>query len=296
MLNNIIDFIMTGNEGVDILLSILLALGVCGIIAIVLDVVLGLVSHFFAVKEDETVVKIRACLPGVNCGACGYKGCDDYAAAVAEGRAKPNLCVPGAETTANELGAILGIEVEAPEDVVAYVHCNGHCEATTKKAAYDGISTCRAASMLFAGPDACRFGCVGLGDCAAACPSGAICLEDGIAHVDSSLCIGCGVCAATCPKHIISMVPQETAAIVSCSNTDKGAQARMVCKNACIACKKCEKVCPHGAVTVQNNLANVNYDKCTGCGACAEACPTGAIHCVKFPDIPEDVKPHDLIK
>ena len=296
MLNNIIDFIMTGNQTVDILLSILLALDVCGIIAIVLDVVLGLVSHFFAVKEDATVKKIRQCLPGVNCGACGYKGCDDYAAAVAQGQAKPNLCVPGAEVTANELGAILGIEVEAPEDVVAYVHCNGHCEATTKKAAYDGISTCKAASMLYAGPDACRFGCVGLGDCAAACPSGAICLQDGIAHVDSSLCIGCGVCAATCPKHIIFMVPQETAAIVSCSNTDKGAQARTACKNACIGCKKCEKVCPHGAVTVQNNLATVNYEKCTGCGACAEACPTGSIKCVQFPDIPEDVNPRDLVK
>ena len=277
MLNNIIDFIMTGNEGVDILLSILLALGVCGIIAIVLDVVLGLVSHFFAVKEDETVVKIRACLPGVNCGACGYKGCDDYAAAVAEGRAKPNLCVPGAETTANELGAILGIEVEAPEDVVAYVHCNGHCEATTKKAAYDGISTCRAASMLFAGPDACRFGCVGLGDCAAACPSGAICLEDGIAHVDSSLCIGCGVCAATCPKHIISMVPQETAAIVSCSNTDKGVLTKAACKVGCIGCRMCAKVCEHEAIRFEGALAVVDRQKCVGCGACVSACKPNVI-------------------
>lgn len=296
MLNNVMDLLMTGNQGWDTLICILLALDVCGIIAILLDVVLGLVSHFFAVKEDETVKAVRACLPGVNCGACGYKGCDDYAAAVAEGKAKPNLCVPGAEATAKELGAILGIEVEAPEDVVAYVHCNGHCEATAKKAAYDGISTCKAASMLFAGPDACRFGCIGLGDCAAVCPSGAICLKDGIAHVDSSLCIGCGLCRDTCPKHVICMVPQEAKVVVTCSNTDKGAQARTVCKNACIACKKCEKVCPHGAVTVQNNLANIDYSKCTGCGACAEACPTGALQTVALADIPEGVNPRDLVK
>lgn len=265
-------------------------------VALILGVLLALVSHFFAVEEDQKVKEIRACLPGVNCGACGYKGCDDYAAAVAEGTAKPNLCVPGAEATAAELGAILGIEVEAPEDVVAYVHCNGHCEATSKKAAYDGISTCKAASMLYAGPDACRFGCVGLGDCAAACPSGAICLKDGIAHVDTSLCIGCGLCRDTCPKHIISMVPQEAKVVVACSNEDKGAQARTACTNACIACKKCEKACEFGAISVQNNLAGIDYDKCTGCGACAGACPTGAIHKVLLTDIPEGVNPRDLVK
>ena len=72
-------------------------------VALILGVLLALVSHFFAVEEDQKVKEIRACLPGVNCGACGYKGCDDYAAAVAEGTAKPNLCVPGAEATAAEL-------------------------------------------------------------------------------------------------------------------------------------------------------------------------------------------------
>ncbi len=296
MLNTIMEFLMTGNKGVDLLISVLLALDVCGIIAILLDVVLGLVSHFFAVKEDATVQAVRACLPGVNCGACGYKGCDDYAAAVAEGAAAPNLCVPGAEATANELSAILGVKVEIPEDVVAFVHCNGHCEATSPKAVYSGIPTCKAASMLFAGPDACRFGCLGLGDCAAVCPSGAICLKDGIAHVDTSLCLGCGLCRDTCPRHIISMIPQESAVVVACSNTDKGAQARTACKNACIACKKCEKACPHGAVTIQNNLAGIDYDKCTGCGACADACPTGAIKKVVLADIPEGVNPRDLVK
>ena len=293
---NALDFLLTGNQTTDILIGILLALVVCGAIALLLDLVLSFASRFLAVEEDQKVKQVRACLPGVNCGACGYKGCDDYAAAVAEGSAKPNLCVPGAEATAAELGAILGVEVEAPEDLVAYVHCNGHCEATGKKAAYDGISTCRAASMLFAGPDACRHGCVGLGDCAAACPSGAICLKDGIAHVDTSLCIGCGLCRDTCPKHIISMIPQESAVVVACSNTDKGAQARTVCKNACIACKKCEKACAFGAVSVKDNLAGIDYDKCTGCGACADACPTGAIKKVVLADIPEDVNPRDLVK
>lgn len=276
--------------------DIMIAFGVVAGIALILGVLLALISHFFAAKEDKKLKAVRACLPGVNCGACGFKGCDDYAAAVAEGRAKPNLCVPGAETTARELGEVLGIEVETPVDVVAFVHCNGNCEATTKKADYSGISTCKAASMIYAGPDACRFGCIGLGDCAAACPAGAICLKDGIAHVDTEKCLGCGLCKTICPKHLITMVPQETTDIVMCSNTDSGALARKVCKNACIGCKKCEKVCPNGAVVVENNLARVDHEKCVGCGLCAESCPTGCMKRVIFPDIPEGVDPRDIIE
>ena len=276
-------------------MDILIALGVVGGIALILGVLLALLSRFFAVKEDETVKAIRACLPGVNCGACGYKGCDDYASAVASGTAKPNLCIPGAEAAAKDLGEILGVEIEAPDDVIAFVHCNGNCEATSKKSAYDGISTCKGASMLYAGPDACRFGCIGLGDCAAACPSGAICMKDGIAHVDSSLCVGCGLCKTVCPKNIISMIPQSAKVTVMCNNKEKGVDARKACKNACIACRKCEKTCPHGAVTVENNLAHIDYSKCTSCGACAEVCPTGCIKKVFFPDIPDQVDPREIV-
>lgn len=275
--------------------DIFISIGVVSAVSLLLGVLLAVISRFFAVKEDETVKAIRACLPGVNCGACGYKGCDDYAAAVAEGTAKPNLCIPGAEATAAELGALLGVEIEAPKDMVAFVHCNGNCGATAKKAAYDGITSCKAAAQLYGGPDACRFGCLGFGDCAAACPANAICMKDGIAHVDTSLCLGCGLCETVCPKRIISMIPQETEAVVMCSNTDKGADARKACSNACIGCKKCEKTCPAGAITVTNNLAKIDYDKCTGCGECAAVCPTGCLKQIFFPDLPEGVDPAELI-
>ena len=266
----------------EVMIDVLIAFAVVVSIGLVMGALLALVSRFFGIEESENLKKIRACLPGANCGACGYKGCDDYAAALAEGTAKPNLCVPGGEATASELGAALGIEVEAPENRAAFVRCNGNCDATTKKADYDGISTCRAASMVYGGPDACRFGCLGFGDCAAACPVDAICIKDGIAHVDVNACIGCGACANTCPKSIISMVPKATKAVTMCSNKDKGADARKACKNACIGCKKCEKTCPNGAITVRNNLAEVDYEKCTGCGACVDGCPTGCLKSVVF--------------
>ena len=268
-------------------MDILIAFLVVGAIGLAAGILIAVVSRFFGVEEDQRVKAVRACLPGVNCGACGYKGCDDYAAAVAEGNAKPNLCVPGAEATAQELGALLGIEVEPPKDVVAYVHCNGNCEATSKKAEYAGISTCSAAAMLYGGPNACSHGCMGFGDCAAACPAGAICMKDGIAHVDTSRCLGCGLCETICPKHIISMVPQKTIAAVMCNSKDKGADARKACKNACIGCMKCEKTCPNGAIAVKNNLAQIDYTKCTGCGACVAGCPTGCLKKIFFPSLSE---------
>ena len=278
-------------EWINTLIGILIALAVCGGVAVLMDILLLLASRYLTVKEDERVKEIRACLPGVNCGACGYKGCDDYAAAVVEGKAKPNLCVPGAETVAAEIGNILGIEVEAPKDVVAYVHCNGTCEAVQKKGEYVGIESCRAAAAIYGGPEACNFGCLGLGDCAKVCPADAICLQDGLARVDTRRCLGCGLCVSACPKHVISLVPQETKVAVMCNNKDKGADARKACTNACIGCKKCEKNCPENAITVQNNLAKIDYDKCTGCGTCVAGCPTGCLKHTSFPDLEKPFEP-----
>ena len=262
--------------------DILIALGVVGVISVILGILLALFVNLFGIKEDEKAKNIRAVLPGINCGACGFKGCDDYAAALAQGNAKPNLCVPGAADTSNAIGELLGIEVEPPKDVVAFVHCNGNCDATSKKAVYDGITSCKAAAMLYGGPEACHYGCLGFGDCAASCPVQAICMRDGIAHVDFTRCIGCGICAANCPKHVIALVPRSAAAAVLCSSLEKGAVAGKKCEGACLGCKKCEKACPNGAVTVQNNLAVLDYDKCTGCGLCAQACPTGCLKHVEL--------------
>ncbi|MBE6625860.1 MAG: 4Fe-4S dicluster domain-containing protein [Ruminococcaceae bacterium] len=275
----------------EILIAFLVMLG----IALAAGLLLLVFSKLFAVEKNPLEISVRECLPGINCGACGYKGCDDYATALVDGTAKPNLCIPGAQTAADAISGILGIEKVIVEDVVAFVACNGNCEATSPAARYDGVSTCKAASMLYGGPGSCRFGCLGLGDCAMACPSNAICLADGIAHVDTSRCIGCGLCKQTCPKKVIVMVPQESAVAVMCGNKQKGADARKACKNACIGCKKCEKACPAGAITVVDNLAVIDYTKCTHCGNCVDVCPTGCLRKVFFPDIPEGCDVQSLI-
>ncbi len=257
--------------------AILSALLVVGILGLVCSVILVISSHFFRVEEEELTKQVRECLPGANCGACGYTGCDGYAKALALGEAEPDLCIPGGKDTAKKLSDILGVEVKASEPLVAFVSCNGNMEAAAKKADYDGIASCKAASMIFAGPNSCRFGCVGCGDCAGVCPTNAICIENGIAHVDPRACIGCGMCVRECPKNIIKLLPVKAKVAVMCSSKDKGAVARKACKNACIGCKQCEKACESGAIKVVDNLSVIDYSKCTACGKCVEVCPT---HCI----------------
>ncbi|MBQ9979132.1 MAG: RnfABCDGE type electron transport complex subunit B [Clostridia bacterium] len=263
-------------------MAILTAFLVVAGVGLVLGVLLALFTHFFGIEDDPKFKAVRGALPGANCGACGFKGCDDYAKAIAEGRAAPNLCIPGGADTVSALSEILGVEAEAAAPRVAFVHCNGVPEATSPKAAYDGMQSCCAECMVYGGAGSCVYGCIGCGDCASVCPADAICIRDGIAHIDPRACIGCGACAKACPKHIISMIPKDAVVANFCSNKEKGADARKNCKNACIGCKKCEKTCPNGAITVIDNNAIVDYEKCTHCGACAEACPTKCLKAVNF--------------
>lgn len=259
------------------IIDVLTAFAVVTLIGLVAALLLALASHFLSVKEDETVKRVRECLPGANCGACGYAGCDEYAKAVASGDAKTNLCIPGGDSASADISNVLGVEVQDVEEMVAFVNCNGTCEATSKAADYEGVQTCKGASMLYAGPNSCTYGCLGCGDCAAVCPSNAICIEDSIARVNKNLCVGCGLCAKECPKNIISIIPLVAKVTVMCSSKDKGAVSRKKCKNSCIGCKKCELNCPQKAITVTDNIARIDYTKCNGCGLCAQNCVTKCI-------------------
>ena len=258
-----------------ILIPVLLLVG----IAIVCAVLLTLSNIFFGVKEDETAVAIRECLPGANCGACGYSGCDGYAKALADGKEeKTNLCVPGGDKTAKEIASVLGVESEDVVEKVAYVACNGTCGAVERKYDYIGLKSCVAANLSYSGDKFCTFACLGYGDCVKVCPRNAISVSNGVAKVDPQKCIGCGMCVRECPNHIIKLVNDTVKVVVQCSNHDKGAVTRKICSNGCIGCMKCQKACPHGAVKVENNLATIDYSLCTGCGECVKVCPVHCIH------------------
>ena len=262
----------------DYLFPILFVAGV-GLLA---GVILAIASIVMAVPKDETAEAIQEVLPGANCGACGFSGCSGYAEALAKGEAKPGLCAPGGPDCAAAIAAILGTEAEAMERKAAVVACTGTLEVTSERMIYDGIPSCAAAAMTAGGPGSCRFGCIGLGDCAAACPYGAIKVCNGLASIDTSRCKACGLCVAACPHHLISLHPAKKQAKVLCSNCDKGASTMKACTLGCIGCMKCIKTCEEGAITVENFCAKVNPEKCIGCGKCVDACPR---HVIQMLDI-----------
>ena len=192
------------------------------VIATVLLTVLGILgavllvaaSKFLAVSEDEKVEQLQAVLPGANCGGCGYAGCSAYAKAIAEG-APVNQCTVGGQAVAEKLAAIMGVEAGATTSYKAIVACKGTGGQT--RFDYQGIPSCRACNTLFHGQMACPYGCLGFGDCAAVCPTGAISVVDGTAHVDTDKCVGCGMCKQACPKKSSSSTLRPTRTRWSCA-------------------------------------------------------------------------------
>ena len=260
-------------------------------IALIAALLLSLAAKFMAVPVNETQTAIRAELPGANCGACGFAGCDDYAAALAEGGdVKTNLCVPGADAVAAAIAAILGQDAEDVIEQVANVRCSGLCDVTKPEMDYQGLKTCAAAKGLFGGPGSCKYGCIGFGDCERVCPYGAIQVCNGLAKVDREKCVGCGMCARTCPQHIIDIIPDVKRVYVACSSADKGAVTNKLCSAGCIGCKLCEKACKFDAVHVENNHAVIDIDKCKNCGLCAKACPKKVIKMYPKPQAKPVVK------
>jgi len=255
-----------------ILIAVLIVAG----IGLIIGLILSFASAVMAVPTDEKVEALTEALPGANCGACGYSGCSGYAAALASGEAKNGLCAPGGEECAKEIARILGQEVGNLEKKVAVVRCMGITDNTEDKVNYQGVKSCKGA-MIVGSKGQCEFGCLGLGDCVAACPYGAVSVCNGVARIDKDLCKACGLCVSACPKKIIDIVPLKEQVIVRCSNTQKGALAKKACKVACIGCKKCEKVCEKGAVSIEKFKATVDPYKCGGCSECIEACPQGSI-------------------
>ena len=252
-------------------------------IGLLCAVILAVASKFMSVPKNEKFTQIRECLPGANCGACGYAGCDGYADALANGEVeRVNLCVPGSDGVAAQIASILGVEAQDVIEQVAVIHCRGDCDVTEDRADYQGVQSCAAAKLLYGGKGACGYGCMGFGDCASVCPQGAICIEKGIARIDTRKCVGCGLCAKKCPNHLISVENDTIKTMVTCSNHDKGAQVRKACTHGCIGCTKCVKICPAGAISMDNFLAVIDYSKCQHCGQCAEVCTTGCIMVADF--------------
>ena len=251
---------------------------VMGGLGVVFGALLAFASDKFHVAVDERQSKIREILPGANCGGCGYPGCDGYAEACVEGKAKPNLCAAGGHETAEKIAEILGVKAERLEPMVAFVKCRGSHDKTVKDCVYMGFDDCRSASVVPGkGPASCTYGCLGLGTCVKVCVFGAISIKNGVAEVDRNKCMACGTCAANCPRGIIALVPKRAMLEVACSNPLKGPIVKQVCSAGCIGCTLCVKTCPKQAISMKGSLAVIDPALCVNCGLCAAKCPVKAI-------------------
>ena len=259
------------------MITIIITTLVIAAIGMVVGVRLVFAGDKFKVEVDQRESAVRECLPGNNCGACGFAGCDALAAAIAKGEAPVNACPVGGAPVAQKVGEIMGTSAEATERKVAFVRCKGSCDVTHNQGHYIGIQDCRSAVLAGLNLTDCGYGCLGLGSCATACPQDAIQVVDGVAMVNRKRCIGCGLCAKACPRGLIELVPASKRVIVQCSNHDRGPLVKKVYTAGCIGCMLCTKQCEFDAIHVTGNLAQVNYDNCTQCGKCAQKCPAKVI-------------------
>jgi len=243
-------------------------------------VALLIASEKLKVKVDPKIGQIHEALPHLDCGACGFAGCGQYAKAILENPELLGKCTPGGPETSGKIAEILSLQISdlgAPKRPI--VHCRAHADDKTYYGKYQGIPTCTAANAL-PNVQACKFGCLGFGDCCYACKFDALEIVDGLATVDYEKCTGCGACSKACSRNLIEMVPFgcENMMTVACSSKEAGKMTRQMCKVGCIGCGICAKQTEQ--FSVEDNLARLDYEKYQPTEQTETAlnkCPTGVI-------------------
>lgn len=253
-----------------------IVLGIFAAIAAVLVVCILLVAKFCKTNADEKVEHILSHLAGANCGGCGCSGCAGFAEKLAKGDAKLSDCHVTEAEEKQKIANVLGVPYEHVKPTVSVCRCSGGLNAKDEFR-YTGAVDCAEESKLNGGRKACKYGCLGEGNCVRVCPEEAICLKEERASVNPDRCISCGACILACPKKLFMRIPADAKVYIACSSHDKGKAVLDVCKYGCIACGKCARTCPSGAITMVDNLPVIDYEKCIKCGKCAEVCPRHTI-------------------
>ncbi|MCK5450772.1 MAG: RnfABCDGE type electron transport complex subunit B [Candidatus Omnitrophica bacterium] len=225
--------------------------------------VLAFADKKLKVEEDPEVDRINHLLPGVNCGACGFLSCHDFAEHIVNEGADPAKCRVVDKETREEICKDMGISGGETYSVIPLIHCAAEEKNKKFTAEYRGIKTCSAANLVFGGGLECQYGCMGLGDCTRVCPFGALYMENGLPRVDQTKCTGCGKCEKACPRNIISMREKKTEELyyVACSSHDTALRVRQVCGVGCIACGICVKLSPKEFFKVEDNLSHADFSK-----------------------------------
>lgn len=248
-------------------------------LGVVLAMLLAVASRRLYVYEDPRIDEVEDMLPHSNCGACGTPGCRPFAEMLIKGEVEPGQCTVNSADANQEIADYLGVDVGSIEKQVARLACAGGVHVARTRARYEGMKSCRAASLVSGGGKGCTWGCLGLADCEVVCDFDAITMNrHGLPVVDAEKCTACGDCVEVCPKKLFSLQPVSRRLWVACKNQQPGDEAELECEVACTACARCSADAPEGLITMQNELAVIDYSKNALASRIAiERCPTGAI-------------------
>jgi Na+-translocating ferredoxin:NAD+ oxidoreductase RNF subunit RnfB len=268
---------------------IILSLVVLAALAAIAAISVYFVAKKFHVDEDPRINMICELLPGANCGGCGFPGCRGFAEAIVKkGSLDGFNCPVGGAECMHSIAPVMGVEAVVEDPKIAVVRCSGNKVNAPRTVDFEGFRTCRFSANLFTGSAGCPHGCLGLGDCVRSCQFDAMVMNDetGLPIVIDDKCVACGACVTACPRSVMELRDKgkkDRRIFVSCINKEKGAMAKKHCSVACIGCAKCQKACTFDAITIQNNLAYIDFSKCKLCRKCTSECPTNAIHELNFP-------------
>lgn len=256
----------------------LLAIGTMGGLMIFLATLIIVANKRFYVFEDPRIDQVEDLLPSANCGACGYTGCRQFAIALVKEEVTPGKCSVSSDLAREQIADFLGVNVGDIAQLVARLACAGAANVARMRTTYTGIPTCQAAAQVAGGGKTCAWGCLGYGDCEAACEYDALHLNAlDLPIVSEALCTGCGDCVTACPKDLFSVHPVSHRLWVACKNLEFGDDILDYCEVGCTACERCAKDAKDNLIVMRNNLAVVDYDKAHDTRMPIERCPTGAI-------------------
>ena len=261
------------------LVSLISAVAFMAFLGLLLAIILVLASKRLFVYEDPRIDAVEEMLPHANCGACGTAGCRAFAEKVVRGELQAVKCTVNSRKMNQAIADFLGVDAGLQEKQVARLACAGGSNVARIRADYTGTDSCRGAVLISGGGKGCAWGCLGLGDCAEVCDFDAIVMDSHeLPVVDADKCTACGDCVDICPRDLFSLHPVGHQLWVACKSLEKGDAAEAECAVLCTACGRCVQDAPDGLISIENNLAVIDYTKNKLASPWViERCPTGAI-------------------
>ncbi len=260
--------------------DVIIALAILTGLGLFFATIIAIAYKKLKVYEDPRIDRVEDMLPKANCGACGVPGCRAFAEMVVAQTINPGKCTVSSAEGIEQIANYLGITATQEAKVVARVLCAGGKNEAHNLAEYKGsLSTCRGEAIVAGGSKQCSWGCLGLGDCETVCDFDALKMNsNGLPVVDIVKCTACGDCVDICPKNLFTLMPVKQKLIVQCKSLLEGSQAENKCSVACTACGKCVVDAAPGLISIENNLAIINYDLYELASANAiRRCPTHSI-------------------